>query len=187
MRELDQPVGEQAPVEMECGEPMSPMHAPEAPHVPPSLSINMNAQGMDDIADILKLVAKVSPDAMPKDGSLPSMSAPPTIMSIKPMEPDMKMLPDLSDEPHGEPDGDEKPMSVDKDREEGYANEPNVTDQGTGPAYPFDADGNDLNKPKGTYPKVAGGDNPRQPMESGDLRAQIRAELLQRLAEAKQS
>lgn len=46
--------------------------------------------------------------------------------------------------------------------------------------------GNDIHKPKGTYPKVAGGDNPMQrTQESTDLRAQIRAELLQRLAEAK--
>jgi len=45
--------------------------------------------------------------------------------------------------------------------------------------------GNDLHKEKKTYPKVSGGDNPMKKMESGDLRAQIRAELLQRLSEAK--
>jgi hypothetical protein len=46
--------------------------------------------------------------------------------------------------------------------------------------------GNDMHKQKGTYPKVAGGDNPMQRVkEGGDLRAQIRAELLQRLSEAK--
>jgi hypothetical protein len=43
-----------------------------------------------------------------------------------------------------------------------------------------------MNRPKATFPKVAGGDNPMQRVkEGGDLRAQIRAELLQRLAEAK--
>ena len=46
-------------------------------------------------------------------------------------------------------------------------------------------DGNDLNKPKATFPKVAGGDNPMQKTESTDLRSQIRAELLKRLNEAK--
>jgi hypothetical protein len=45
-----------------------------------------------------------------------------------------------------------------------------------------------LNKPKGTYPKVATGDNPMQKinqMEGSELRAYIRSELQQRLAEAK--
>lgn len=42
-----------------------------------------------------------------------------------------------------------------------------------------------MNRPKGTYPKVAGADNPMQKTEGMDLRSQIRAELQQRLAEAK--
>ena len=43
-----------------------------------------------------------------------------------------------------------------------------------------------MNGPKGTYPKVAGGDNPMQrTIESTDLRSQIRDELRKRLAEAK--
>ena len=44
-----------------------------------------------------------------------------------------------------------------------------------------------MNRHKGTFPKVADGDNPMQKkqFEGTDLRAQIRAELLQRLAEAK--
>ena len=43
-----------------------------------------------------------------------------------------------------------------------------------------------MHKQKDTFPKVAGGDNPMQRVkEGGDLRAQIRAELLQRLSEAK--
>jgi hypothetical protein len=47
-------------------------------------------------------------------------------------------------------------------------------------------DGTDEHREKGTFPKVAGGDNPMQRVKEGsDLRAQIRAELLQRLSEAK--
>jgi hypothetical protein len=181
MRELDQPVGEQTTNEMGCGGDMPP--APSTPPAtPPSMSINMNAQGMDNIADILRLIAKVNPDSAPKDAGLPSMSAPPSIMSIKPAEPPMKMLPNLSDEP----DGDEGPvikMDLDKKgKDEEFANEPDEKYMDLDAAIP---DGNDLNKPKGTFPKVAGGDNPMQRMESGDLRAQIRAELMQRLAEAK--
>jgi hypothetical protein len=44
-----------------------------------------------------------------------------------------------------------------------------------------------MNKPKDTFPKVAGGDNPMQKVKEGSdlLRLQIRAELQKRLAEAK--
>jgi hypothetical protein len=44
-----------------------------------------------------------------------------------------------------------------------------------------------MNRPKDTFPKVSDGDNPmkKNRFESGDLRSQIRAELLQRLSEAK--
>jgi hypothetical protein len=41
-----------------------------------------------------------------------------------------------------------------------------------------------MNRPKGTHPKVAGGDNPMQRPRM-DTRESIRTELLQRLAEAK--
>ena len=43
-----------------------------------------------------------------------------------------------------------------------------------------------MNRPKGTHPKVAGADNPMQRVREGeDLRAHIKAELAQRLAEVK--
>jgi hypothetical protein len=126
-----------------------------------------------------------------------------------------KLLPDLSDEPEGpKQDSADLPPEHDKDHDlvktldkdgdgdhdmddheiddeddeddeenkEAYSNEPDEQE------YSIDKTvfgGNDLHKEKKTYPKVAGGDNPMQKMESGDLRAQIRAELLQRLAEAK--
>jgi hypothetical protein len=42
-----------------------------------------------------------------------------------------------------------------------------------------------MNRQKGTYPKVAGGDNPMQKVESVDLKTSIKNELRNRLAEAK--
>lgn len=186
MRELDQPVN-QATTE-ECG--MMPPAAPSPstpPIAPPSMSLNLNAQGMDNIESLMRLMTKVNPDMInqPAAPAMPSLGTPPSIMSIKPMEPPLKMLPDLSDEPNNEPDGDEGPsikMALDKKNDEEFANEPDENYMDIDAVIP---DGNDLNKPKGTHPKVAGGDNPMQKMESTDLRAQIRAELLQRLAEAK--
>ena len=226
MRELDQPATEAG-----CGidAPMSPPSlgaVPPPPDIPPpSLSVNINAQGMDNIKDIMSLWQKVNPDMMPPMAPpMPSLSMEPKIASIGPSLPSLKMLPDMDAEndsmPGGEMDSDydkdgkldphekdhasEKPLlkslDLDKDgdhdmkdhdlekkqdKEEGYENEPNETE--------VDMDkmnsifkGNDLHKEKKTFPKVAGGDNPMQKMESGDLRSQIRAELLQRLAEAKQ-
>jgi hypothetical protein len=43
-----------------------------------------------------------------------------------------------------------------------------------------------MNRPKDTHAKVSDGDNPMRKVKEGeDLRAQIKAELAQRLAEAK--
>lgn len=216
MRELDQP--SQPAVEDGCGMPppgmgmgMPPM--PSKPDVPPpSMSVNLNAQGLENIEDMMKLFQKVNPDMMGPKEPMPTLGMEPSIMSIKPSLPPLKMLPDLDadnddkiggEKDHMEPDGDEGPeiRGLDrdgdgdhdmkdhdkekKDKEEAFANSMDDSE----PDYMnIDAavpDGNDLNKPKNTYPKVAGGDNPMKKMESGDLRAQIRAELLQRLAEAK--
>jgi hypothetical protein len=184
MQELDRPVGEQ--LADECGAmPMTPP-APTTPSAPPpSMSINMNAQGMESIADILKLIAKVNLDTAPEEPSLPTMSVPPSIMNISSARPSINALSDLSDEPSDEPndDGPIVKFSMDKSgKKEEFANEPDEDYMGMDSSI---RDGNDLNKPKKTFPKVAGGDNPMQRMESTDLRAQIRAELLQRLAEAK--
>ena len=118
MRELDQPaVQTQTQVSEEpltdCGD-MPPMGStpmtPPKDTPPPSMSINLNAQGMDDISDLMQLLTKVNPDMAPK---MPS--AMPPAISISPMEkpmslPPLKMLPDLdADEPegvHAEPDAD---------------------------------------------------------------------------------
>jgi hypothetical protein len=192
MREIDSPTETQTN-ECEAMPTSMPVTQPEQQQTPPpSMTVNLNAHGMSDIESMMKLFQKVNPDMMPKDPApMPSMSAPPSIMSISPdagPKPINKLLPDLSDEPEGptpdamKQDSDMDDMDDEEDKKEAWDNEPDETE------YEMDKvvfGGNDLHKEKKTYPKVAGGDNPMQKMEGGDLRAQIRAELLQRLAEAK--
>jgi hypothetical protein len=227
MRELDQPTTEGG-----CGmdAPMAPPPLsavppkPETP--PPSMSVNINAQGMENIEDMMKLFQKVNPDMSP--APMPTMSIMPPIGMDKPMgppdiKPINKLLPDFDadndDMPGGEMDSDydkdgkldphekdhadEKPLlkTLDKDddgdhdmddhdlekksKDEEYANEPDTDIKDVD--YMNNKLAGGMNRPKDTFPKVADGDNPMQKkkFESGDLRAQIRAELLQRLAEAK--
>lgn len=251
MVELDQPMGE-AQIQ-ECP-PMdaAPMPSPSIPEVsPPSMSVNLNAQGLDNIEQILKLITKVNPDAAPQDASLPALTAPAGIASIaSPEIPPLKMLPDFDkEEPEDSMDktgddkmnvikigGDEENEAMDDDdqyepyggehdpdpdslhgyekykaqggklsrdqwefdqsqrnpwdkedeeNKEEYENEPDTEYKDAD--YMNNRLAGGMNRQKGTFPKVAGGDNPMQKkqFESGDLRAQIRAELLQRLAEAK--
>ena len=241
MRELDQPV-----VQAEaCGDPMPPMSSPMSAKPdtpPPSLSINLNAQGMDNIESIMKLMTKVNPDMINQPPSMP-MSLPisiskPTTIGMGPLgnldSGPLKMLPDMDSEPegdHSEPDADNMggpsdndadnmpPMGdldrddsdditksmgdIDddgdhdmddhdaekKEKDEAFGNSLN----GSEPEYAgIDAaipDGNDMHKPKKSFSgKPYRGDNP---MAAGayeskeQLRAGIRAELMQRLAEAK--
>jgi hypothetical protein len=214
MQELDKPVTEPTMAEQpleDCGMPgpmSSPISKPDTP--PPSVSINLNAQGLDNIEELMKLVAKVNPDMdKPSMPPLPSMGAEPSILSIKPSMPPLKMLPDMdagNDEmPGGEKDKGSQPgglgASLDrdgdgdhdmkdhdmekKDKDEAFANslgdsEPNTMDVDA--AIP---DGNDLHKAKKSYSdKPYRGDNPMA-VEGQDLRSQIRADLLRRLEEAK--
>ena len=122
MVELDRPTTEatSTPV-VECppdmGAPMnSPMPTkPDTP--PPSMSLNLNAQGMDNIESLMKLMTKVNPDMInqPQGGMppMPSLTPPgPSITRIKPELPPLKMLPmmdmdkDNDDKPGGEMDAD---------------------------------------------------------------------------------
>jgi hypothetical protein len=213
MRELDQPA-----IEGGCGmdSPMSPplSTVPPKPDVPPpSMSVNINAQGLDNIEDMMKLFQKVNPDMMGPKEPMPTLGIEPSIMSIKPSMPPLKMLPDMDadnndmpggEKDHMEPDGDEGPeikgldrdsdgdhdmddhdMEKKKDKEEAYANEPDEEEKDVD--YMNNKLAGGMNRPKDTFPKVSDGDNPMQKkkFESSDLRSQIRAELLQRLAEAK--
>lgn len=215
MRELDAPVAEQT-VE-ECGEPMgmTPPMSPamdDKPDTPaPTMSVNINAHGMDDISELMALLTKVNPDMLnQKDANpMPTLGAEPTIASIastKPELPPLKMLPlDDIDEPEGdhpEPDADNMggPSDGDADNEpeadsdsDDKEDKPEKEAFGNSPTGVSDVDykgvdaavpsGNDLNKPKKTFGPVAGGDNPMQRNES--LQDSIKAELRKRLAEAK--
>ena len=210
MRELDQPVPEtiQAPVEA-CGDmPPAPMEMDSKPDTPPpSMSVNINAQGMDDIGELMKLLTKVNPDMInQKDAPTSPMSIEPSIASIAPSLPPLKMLPDLDAE-QGPEDNKEEPEikgldqdhdgdhdmddhdAEKKDKDEAFGNslgdsEPDYKDISAN--LP---NGNDLNRPKKSFSgKPYRGDNPMAAgaYESKEtLRANIRAELLQRLAEAK--
>ena len=170
----------------EC--PMSPMtpNMPSKDETPPSMSVNLNAQGMDDIADLMQLLNKVNPD-MAKP-SMPTMGMEPTIASIKPAMPPLKMLPDLDsdndDMPGGEKDIDSDEPEMKKDKEEAFANSVSDSEPEMGDIDDLIRNGDDLHKKKSMHKAAAGGDN-AMAAESGDLRAQIRAELLRRLEEAK--
>jgi hypothetical protein len=232
MQELDRPTTEacgDSPMPM--GMPMGMPSMPEKPDTPPpTMSINLNAQGLDNIEELMKLVKSVNPD-------MDKPTSPISSISIEPMDkpmgglPPLKMLPPMDSEPHDEPDADNMggPSDMDadnmppmgdldrddgddvtkamgdidsdgdhdmddhdaekKDKDEAFGNSLN----GSEPEYAgIDAatpDGNDLNKPKKSFSgKPYRGDNP---MAAGayeskeQLRASIREELLQRLAEAK--
>jgi len=131
----------------ECPGEMTPeMHMDEPK---PSMNVTMTAQGVDEIAELMKLFTKVNPDMINQPE--------------KPMDmPKMVKLPlDM--------DGDEEK------EDEAYSNEPDETKHSDNIH-----NGNDLNRKKGTYPKVAGADNPMQ-----DMRESIKAELQARLEELK--
>jgi hypothetical protein len=141
MRELDQPaqaqVQEATPVG-ECGDPMMGQSSMgmnnqmPPPPAHPSMSVNLNAQGMDNIESLMKLMTKVNPDMinqpMPKaieiePMGMPSLTPPgPSISSIGDLgnldSGPLKMLPNLDkDEPHSEPDADNMggPSDMDAD------------------------------------------------------------------------
>jgi len=131
MRDIDE-CGDTMPPPTDMAPPMQvpqqqvpQQQAPQTP--PPTMSVNFNAQGIDNIDGMMKLFRAVNPDMMPKNEPQTVVTSPQPI-SAK--------------------------ISL---NDEAYANEPDENE--------FEIDdaifgGNDLHKEKGTYPKVAGGDNP---------------------------
>jgi hypothetical protein len=96
------------------------------------MSVNLNAQGMDNIESLMKLMTKVNPDMINQPMApamsiepigMPSLTPPgPSISSIGDLgdldQGPLKMLPDLDkDEPHAEPDADNMggPSDMDAD------------------------------------------------------------------------
>lgn len=172
LAELDTPATES--VVAECPPAMGAMpQATQAPVSPPSMNVSLNAQGMDNIESLMKLLTKVNPDMMPKEPMpMPMLGTPQSIGMSLSKDNAIDVVGDTPDI-DGMDDADEKKE---------WANSP---DEEIGDIDDVLPAGDDLHKHKPTYPKVAGGDNPIQRTESTDLRAQIRAELQQRLAEAK--
>jgi hypothetical protein len=191
------------------------------PPAHPSMSVNLNAQGMDNIESLMKLMTKVNPDMInqPQGGMppMPSLTPPgPSISSIGDLgnldAGPLKMLPDMDgdndnmpggEKDHMEPDGDEGPeikgldrdgdgdhdmddhdIEKKKDKEEAFANSLDDSEPETMNMDAVIRNGDDLHKQKSMHRAAAGGDNAMR-AEGTDLRAQIRAELQQRLAEAK--
>jgi len=230
MAELDQPAVEAVATEAvldECPADMSAdtatLGTPITPSVPePSMSLNLNAQGMDNIENLMKLMTKVNPDMInqpaapaPSLSAMPSLTPPgPSISSIGDLgdldKGPLKMLPDLdSDDKDAGPapdlDSDDSPEIKGLDRDNDGDHDMDDHDMEKGDDEKKDEWANSLgdsdpevkdvdymnnklaggmNRPKGTHPKVAGGDNPMQRPRM-DTRESIRTELLQRLAEAK--
>jgi hypothetical protein len=233
MQELDQPVAtaqtNEATIE-ECGDmPPAPMGMEHKDTPPPSMSVNLNAQGLDDIAELMKLMTKVNPDMINQPNSIPD-NGPDKL--LPPMAgPSMADLRDKMIEPEpidadGEEDG---PLDNDDDEEIGGAlaggalgaavggplgaltgaaagdslTDPDADEVGK-ETFANSLDGDEGTEYKDTdymVNKLAGGmnkpktmvkhsykqgDNPMaMPESKEELRATIRAELLQRLSEAK--
>lgn len=132
MQELDRPATEG------CGSPMSsvppvPPPASEPPPPPPSMSVNLNAQGLENIEDMMRLFQKVNPDMMPKADPMPTMAPPPSIMSIKPELPPLKMLPDFDADNDDMPGG-EKDFKMDKPKDIMVKMDLDKDDEGDEPA-----------------------------------------------------
>jgi hypothetical protein len=159
-------------VSEECGMPMTAPQTPTAPPaVPPSMSINLNAQGLDSIESLMKLISKVNPDSLGgnvKEPTLPMMTTEPSMASLRDKV--------LSKPAIGIADGDIDPTDNDIDPEqEAFGNTP---DGAPGPEIkPLSAavpNGDDLHRKKGQYPATQPGDNP---MAVESIKAQLEALL----------
>ena len=169
----------------ECGAMPANMPA-MPPKQPMSMTVNLNAQGEEDISSLMRLLTKVNPDMMPKGADVPMPSVGPELTIGGPG-------PKMSS-PADDIKGDMmKLLPLDKEADEKKEKEEGFQDATTEPDpeykdvdYMVNKISGGLGKKQGTYPKVAGGDNPMQKAEeSTDLVSQIRAELQARLAEAK--
>lgn len=168
-------------VNEDCG--MAPTH--NIAHTPPvTMSVNLNAQGIDQIKDLLSLMNKADSPLSAGPVGFSAMAMPATPMDItampapKPMPmamptgmnkpeapkvPDMKDLIKIASGPAPEPDdvAPKKEMQAVANQVRGLtdelANAPDPQYGDIGDAIP---NGDDLHKQKGAYPKVNGGDNP---------------------------
>jgi len=150
---------------------------PSTPTQPMSMTVNLNAQGEQDISSLMRLLTKVNPDMMPKVDPLPTVKPELSISGPKPT------IPSSSDDMKGN-----MMKLLPLDKEESFKTATTEPD----PEYK-DIDfmtkklAGGINGPKGTYPKVAGADNPMQQIakEEVDLKSQIKQDLARRLSEMK--
>jgi hypothetical protein len=158
-------------VSEECGMPMTTPQAPTAsPSVPPSMSINLNAQGLDSIESLMKLITKVNPDSLGgnvKEPTLPMITTEPSMASLR----DKIMAKPAI----GIADSDIDPTDNDEPEEEAFGNTPTGA---PGPEIkPLSAaipNGDDLHRKKKQYPATQPGDNP---MAVESIKAQLEALL----------
>ena len=147
----------------ECGD--MPM-APQSP--PASMNISFNAQGIDQIQELMGMLKNAGM------GAAPEMPA-----AGMPMRQDMERLRAMVDEPEMEEVDDE----IEFEDDGGFSSattEPDVEYGDISDAIP---NGNDLNKEKGTYKVVAGGDNPMQyKMEVESIKDRLYAQLSEKKA-----
>lgn len=178
LKESEQPIEE-------CGMMgMSPMGGMD--DRPTTMSVNMNASGAEGIRELLNILqgrgddmpgGMDGPDGGPA-GVLVGMDGPDGGDDMHDHGDDMS--PDGAPDMHDQGDeGDmpsKKPMlgkGPEMDEEFANASNPSMAagfDRMTG----TDGSGEGLDKPKGTFPKVAGGDNPMQPMAES-LRGKLTA------------
>jgi hypothetical protein len=93
--DLDKPVIAEGCGDMSMGDMMGSDR--QMPPAHPSMSVNLNAQGMDSIESLLRLMTKVNPDMLNKKDSEPALTAMPSIASIISTSDKPEMLPVMTD------------------------------------------------------------------------------------------
>lgn len=181
MAELDTPVAETAVETPVTEEPVAEcppdMSAPAAPAVEPSpsMSVNLNAQGLNNIADLIKLIAQAEEGA---EADPLAAIAPQPVATELPAE---LPAPDLPAElPAPEELSD---IDSDDEQKDEWANEPEEETKDAD--YMLNKLAGGINRPKTMYQhSYRQGDNPMA-MEGEELRTWVKNELAQRLAEVK--
>ena len=167
----------------ECGmSEMPAMSAPMQQGNPVTVNVSMNASGKEHVADLLDMMKNAGlggaePVAAKMLSPRMDMERLSGIMNGPMDDPEMEEI----DDEMGEgpcPECGMEPCECDH-AEEGYANEPDPQYGDLSDAIP---NGNDLNRKKGAYKVVAGGDNP---MEYKMEVESIKAALLKALTEKK--
>ena len=172
----------------ECGMsemPVMPAPAPEDKGNPVTMSVSLNASGKEHVDDLINMMKNAGMQAAePVSAKMLSprmdMERLSSIMGEPEDEPEMEEVEDEIGEEEGPcPECGMEPCECDH-AEEGYANEPDPQYGDLSDAIP---NGNDLNRKKGAYKVVAGGDNPMEyKMEVESIKAQLMAALTEKKA-----